>query len=307
MSPADTYPRDMIGYGRNPPHPRWPGEARIALSFAFNYECGAETHILHGDPSSEGVLNDVGAPAVPGQRVAPVDSVFEYGSRCGAWRWLRIMRDYGVRASFLASGMAIERNPDLAVAAVEDGHEMVGHGYRWISHHGMSVDQEREYIAMAVDSIRRITGTRPVGWLSGRAGGANTRQLLVEEGGFLYDRDCLNDELPYWTAVDGKQHLAVPYSFETNDMRFGVGGDWTTGDDFFCYMRDAFDVLYAEGETSPRMMTVALHERIIGRPARAAGLIRFLDHVRRHDKVWVATGDDIARHWVSHFPAPGSM
>lgn len=304
MDNPEPYPRDMIGYGRTPPHPQWPGGARIALQIALNYECGAETNILHGDASSEGALNDIGAPAVPGRRIAPVEGVFEYGSRCGAWRYLRIMRERGLKGSFLASGMAIERNPEIAIAAAEDGHEMVGHGYRWIDYHGVSEDQEREYIARAVDSIRRITGKRPTGWLSGRAGGANTRRLLVEEGGFTYDRDCLNDELPYWTAVNGKQHLCVPYSFETNDLRFGLGGDWVHGDDFFTYMRDAFDVLYAEGETQPKMLTVALHDRIIGRPARAAGLIRFLDHVLNHDKVWIATGDEIAQHWIKHFPAP---
>jgi peptidoglycan/xylan/chitin deacetylase (PgdA/CDA1 family) len=251
-------------------------------------------------------MNDVGAPAVPGKRIAPVEAIFEYGSRCGAWRFLRIMDERKLNFSFLASGMAIERNPDIAIAAAESGNEMVGHGYRWIDHHQVSIEQEREYIRMNIDAIQRITGQRPTGWLSGRAGGVNTRKLLVEEGGFTYDRDCLNDELPYWTRVDGKPHLCVPYSFETNDLRFALGGDWVTGDDFFIYMRDAFDVLYAEGETQPKMMTVALHDRIIGRPARAAGLLRFLDHVQKHDKVWIATGDEIARHWMKHFPAPGS-
>jgi peptidoglycan/xylan/chitin deacetylase (PgdA/CDA1 family) len=304
MADDDHYPRDMIGYGRSPPHPQWPGKARIALQFALNYECGAETNVLHGDASSEGVLNDIGAPAVPGERIAPVEGVFEFGSRVGAWRFLRIMRDFEIKCSFLATGMAIERNPEIARVAAEEGHEMVGHGYRWISHHGMSVEQERQYIGKAVDSIRRITGKRPVGWLSGRSGGANTRRLLVEEGGFLYDRDCLNDELPYWTEVEGKQHLCVPYSFETNDLRFGLGGDWVTGEQFFIYMRDAFDLLYAEGETQPKMMTVALHDRIIGRPARAQGLVRFLEHVRKHDRVWLTTGEEVARHWMQHFPAP---
>jgi peptidoglycan/xylan/chitin deacetylase (PgdA/CDA1 family) len=217
---------------------------------------------------------------------------------------LRIMKDFGVRASFLATGMAIERNPNVARAAAEDGHEMVGHGYRWISHHGLSETEEAEYIVKCIAAIETITGVRPIGWLSGRAGTANTRKLLVREGGFVYARDCLHDELPYWTEVEGRQHLCVPYSFETNDMRFGVGGDWVNADDFFVYVRDAFDVLYAEGETQPKMMTVALHDRIIGRPARAAGLIRFLEHVKKHDRVWIATGQDIARHWIERFPAP---
>jgi peptidoglycan/xylan/chitin deacetylase (PgdA/CDA1 family) len=307
MRTDNAYPRDMIGYGRNPPHPQWPGDARIALQLALNYECGAETNILHGDASSEGALNDIGAPAVPGKRIAPVEGVFEFGSRCGAWRFLRIMDERRLRFSFLASGMAIERNPEIARAAAQNGHEMVGHGYRWIDHHSVSMDQERKFIAQAVDSINRITGQRPIGWLSGRAGGANTRQLLVEEGGFVYDRDCLNDELPYWVKVGGKAHLCIPYSFETNDLRFGVGGDWVQADDFYIYMRDAFDVLYAEGERQPKMMTVALHDRIIGRPARAAGLLRFLDHVQKHDRVWIATGAEIANHWMKNFPAPAEL
>jgi len=300
----DDYPRDMIGFGRTPPHPRWPGDARIALQIALNYECGAETNVLHGDATSEGALNDCGMPPVPGMRVPTVDAIFEYGSRVGAWRVLRILRDFDIRGCLLASGMAVERNPDLARAAVADGHEIVGHGYRWIDHSRMSEAEERAYIAKSVETLERVTGQRPIGWLSGRAGGVNTRRLLVEHGGFRYDRDCLNDELPYWTQVDGRQHLRVPYSFETNDLRFGIGGDWVNGEDFFIYMRDAFDLLYAEGATQPKMMTVSLHDRIIGRPARAAGLVRFLEHVRRHDRVWIATGAEIAEHWTNHFPPP---
>lgn len=296
-------PRDFVGYGRNPPDPGWPGGARIAVQIALNYEAGGEHNVLYGDAHSEGVLVDAPLPAVPGKRVPYVESAFEYGGRVGAWRLLRILRERRVRCSFLAVVQAIELNPEIAVAAVEDGHEIVGHGYRWIDYVDVPEAQEREMIARSVASIETITGARPVGWMSGRPS-MSTRKLLVEEGGFLYDRDSLGDELPYWTDVNGKPHLCVPYSYETNDLRCAYPADFVTSDDYFTYMRDAFDLLYEEGETQPKMLMLALHDRILGRPARAVGFARLLDHMLSRDRVWFARGDEIARHWIERFPPP---
>jgi peptidoglycan/xylan/chitin deacetylase (PgdA/CDA1 family) len=293
----------MIGYGRNPPDPHWPGRARIAIQLALNYEGGAESNILHGDPASEFALTDTGLPAYAGKRSAYTESSFEYGSRVGTWRLLRILRERHIKCSFLAVGMAIERNPAIAAAAHEDGHEMVGHGYRWIDYQSVSEAEERAHIARTVAAIQRIAGERPVGWMSGRPG-MNTRRLLAEEGGFLYDRDSLGDELPFWVEAAGKPFLCVPYSFEMNDKRCNDTAGFVTSEHFFTYMKDAFDVLYAEGAEHPRLMTMAIHDRIMGRPARAAGLMRFLDYALGHDRVWFARGDEIARHWIAHFPAP---
>jgi len=302
MAQSDTYPRDMVGYGEKPPHPHWPGDARVAIQIAFNYEGGAESSILHGDPASEFALTDTTFPAFEGKRSVLVESSFEYGTRVGAWRLLRILKERRIKCSLLAAGMAIERNPAIAVAAHSQGHEVIGHGYRWIDYNAVSEDVERESIRKTVECIKRITGERPVGWMTGRPS-VNSRRLLVEEGGFLYDRDSLSDELPFWTHVNGKSHLCVPYSYEMNDMRCNAIGGFITGEDIFIYLKDAFDVMYAEGETQPKIMTVAIHDRIMGRPARAAGFIRFLDHVQKHDRVWFARGDEIARHWIKHFPS----
>jgi allantoinase len=304
MTAASSYPRDLVGYGRNPPDPRWPSHARIAIQLALNYEGGGESNILHGDSASEFALTDTGLPAYAGKRSPYTESSFEYGSRVGTWRLLRILRERHIKCSFLAVGMAIERNTEIVTAAHEDGHEMVGHGYRWIDYQSVPEAEERDHIARTVAAIRRLTGERPVGWISGRPS-MDTRRLLVEEGGFLYDRDSLGDELPFWVEVGGKLHLCVPYSFEMNDKRFNDTAGFVTSDHFFAYLKDAFDVLYDEGADRPRMMTVAIHDRIMGRPARSAGLIRFLDYALSHDRVWFARGDEIARHWIEHFPAPG--
>ena len=298
-------PRDFVGYGRNPPHPRWPGDARIAVQVALNYEAGGERNVLHGDPHSEDVLADGPFGPYHGKRAPYVETEFEYGSRVGAWRLLRIMRERGVKCSFFAVVQAIEANPEIAQAAVEDGHEMVGHGYRWFDYQNIGIDEERVLIRRAVEGITRITGERPVGWMTGRPS-MDTRRLLVEEGGFLYDRDSLSDELPYWVKVDGKPHLCVPYSFETNDLRCTAFGDFVTSDDYFQYMKDAFDCLYEEGASQPKILSLALHDRLLGRPARAVGFARLLDYILGHDMVWIARGDEIARHWIANFPAPKS-
>lgn len=295
----NEYPRDLMGYGRRLPNPRWPGNARLALQIALNYEAGAELNLLHGDDRSEALLTDTGMPGVPGARSVLVESSFEYGSRRGVWRLLRLFEERGIKVSIFGVGMAVMRTPEVAQAMVEAGHEMVSHGWRWIDYQHVPEAVERDHIRRAVETITKVTGSRPRGWMTGRPS-PNTRRLLVEEGGFLYDRDALNDELPYWVKVGEKSHLVIPYSYETNDNRFNENAGFSTGDDFFAYMKAAFDVLYAEGEREPKMLSLGLHDRLIGRPARADGLARFLDYVGKHDKVWICRGIDIAGHWLNN-------
>ena len=301
MTPHDT--RDFAGYGAHPPHPRWPGGARIAVNFNLNYEGGGERSVDDGDPASESVLTDNGFPAYPGRRAPLTESVFEYGSRVGVWRLLRIFERFQVPISVLAVVRALERNPALVPALQAAGHEIVSHGWRWLDYCDVPEAVERQHIKDAVAGLAKLTGAPPRGWMTGRPG-SNTRRLLVEQGGFLYDRDSLNDELPYWLAVGGAPHLVIPYSFETNDNRFDQSHGWSSADDFFTYMRDCFDLLYDEGADAPKLMSIGLHDRLIGRPGRAVGLIKFLEHVRRHDAVWFCTGLDVAEHWRREFPPP---
>ncbi len=298
------YPRDLEGYGRHLPKADWPGGARIAVNICLNIEAGGERSILHGDTGSEGMLTDIGFPAVEGARSMLAESAFEYGPRRGAWRLLRLFRERGIKVSILGVAAALARTPELAAAFVEDGHEIVSHGYRWIDYQHVPEAEEREHIRLALDTLAEVTGQRPVGWMTGRPS-PNTRRLLVETGGLLYDRDTLNDELPYWVRVGDHNHLVIPYSYETNDNRFDGNAGFATAQQFFEYMRDAFDLLYAEGADEPRMISIGLHDRLIGRPARAVGLARLLDHIQAHDGVWFATGADIARHWIARYPAPG--
>jgi putative urate catabolism protein len=301
----DDYPRDLVGYGRELPDPRWPGGARLALQIAVNYEIGAESNILHGDDASEAALTDTPFGPLQGRRNWLVESAYEFGSRRGIWRLFDMLQQRGMKACLFGVVMALERNPEVARAFAEAGHEVVAHGYRWVDHSVLSEEEERARLRRAVEGIERIIGERPVGWMTGRPS-MRTRELVVEEGGFLYDRDALNDELPYWVQVHGRDHLVIPYSFECNDMRFGSEqGGFVTGRDFCDYLTDAFDLLYEEGATQPKLMTIGLHERTAGRPGRAHGLARFLDHVRAHDDVWVATGREIAEHWRREFP-PGT-
>jgi putative urate catabolism protein len=299
----DHRERDFAGYGEDPPHARWPGDARIAINFNLNYEGGGESSVEDGDLASESMLTDSGFPRYEGMRSPLAESVFEYGSRVGVWRLLRIFARFDVKVSVLAVVRALERNPELAAKLVASGHEVVSHGYRWIDYHAVPEATERAHIAQAVAGIERLTGARPRGWMTGRPG-PNTRRLLVEQGGFLYDRDALNDELPYWVAVGGAPHLVIPYSYETNDNRFNENSGFNTADDFFTYMKDCFDVLYQEGAERPKLMSIGLHDRLIGRPARAVGLVRFLDYVRGFERVWFCRGIDLAEHWQRNFP-PG--
>jgi putative urate catabolism protein len=299
---SDPYPRDMVGYGGNPPHPQWPDGARLALSMVLNYEEGGEACVLHGDPASEAYLHEVpGTPALVGERNLSIESIYEYGARAGFWRILRAFRERDMTLTVYAVGMAMERNPAAARAMVEAGFEVASHGWRWIDHHAMPEAEERVHIKRAIEAIERTTGSRPVGWYTGRDS-PNTRRLVVEEGGFLYDSDSYADDLPYWTEVGGRPHLVIPYTLDNNDMKFGLLHGFSHGEEFFRYLRDAFDVLYEEGARQPKMMSVGLHCRLVGRPGRTAALWRFLDYARSHDHVWITTRAQIARHWRQHHP-----
>jgi allantoinase len=304
---SDLYPRDLIGYGAHPPDPRWPGGARIAVQFVVNYEEGGEASILHGDAHAETYLQEVvGAPAIQGARNLQVESIYEYGSRAGFWRLMRLFKEFDMPVTVFAVAMALERHPDAAAAMLEAGHEIASHGWRWIDHQNMPEAEERAQICRAVEVLTRLTGAPPVGWYTGRLS-PNTRRLVAEHGGFLYDADAYNDDLPYWVAEAGKPHLVVPYTLDVNDMKFGTAQGFNQGDDFFTYARDAFDALYAEGATSPKMMSVGLHCRLIGRPGRVQGLRRFLEHVRVHQDAWVCRRVDIARHWIAEHPFAGTI
>ncbi|MEE2805300.1 MAG: allantoinase PuuE [Pseudomonadota bacterium] len=304
MQEQGTYPRDLTGYGPRPPSARWPGSARLALQFVVNYEEGGENAVIHGDSSSEAFLSEiVGAEPWPGQRHMSMESIYEYGARVGVWRLLDLFRQKQVPLTVFAVGMALERNPLVADVGLADGHEICAHGYRWIDYRDVPEAVEREHIERAVEVIKRLTGERPLGWYTGRTS-ENTRRLIVEEGGFLYDADSYADDLPYWTKVQDRWQLVVPYTLDNNDMRFATPQGFNTGEQFFTYLRDAFDALYEEGASTPRMMSVGLHCRLAGRPGRIRALERFIDYVLQFNQVWICRRIDIARHWQYHYPAP---
>lgn len=297
------YPRDMIGYGAVPPNPRWPDGARIAVQFVLNYEEGGENAVLHGDAASETFLSEIiGARAFEGQRHMSMESIYEFGSRRGVWRILDLFRERELPITLFAVAMAMERHPGVIEQALQDGHEIASHGYRWIDYADMPVDAEREHMQKAIEIHKRITGTRPLGWYTGRTS-ENTRQLVADDGGFLYDADDYSDDLPFWSKLVTKHpHLIVPYTLDANDMRFATPQGFNTADHFFHYLKDTFDTLYAEGETAPKMMSVGLHCRLIGRPGRFKALKQFVDYIGTHENVWVARREDIARHWHETFP-----
>ncbi len=300
------YPRNMIGYGANPPHANWPGQARIAVQFVLNYEEGAESSVLHGDKTSEQFLSEIIGAAAYESRHMSMESIYEYGSRAGVWRILREFERRQLPLTVFGVAMALERHPELVAALGELGHEIACHGWRWIHYQNVDETQEREHMRKAVEIFKRITGQVPAGWYTGRDS-PNTRRLVVEHGGFTYDSDYYGDDLPFWTNVtksDGKTvpHLVVPYAFDTNDMRFATAQGFNTGEDFFQYLRDAFDVLYAEGSETPKMLSIGMHCRLLGRPGRFLALQRFLDHIAKHDRVWVARRVDIAHHWAVNHP-----
>ena len=310
--PCD-YPRDLLGHGRNPPHTRWPGGARIALQFVLNYEEGAENCVLHGDPTSETFLSElIGAQAFE-MRHLSMESMYEYGSRAGAWRILREFDQRGLPLTVFGVAMALQRHPELTQAFVERGDEIACHGWRWIHHQHMSETRERRHIALATQIIRNLTnGQWPLGWYTGRDS-PNTKRLVADHGGFEYDSDYYGDDLPFWMPVvksDGStlQRLIVPYALDTNDMRFASMQGFNTGDHFYSYLKDAFDVLYEEGDPNgldrPKMLSIGMHCRLLGRPGRLRALQRFLDHVHQHEQVWITRRIDIARHWATVHPGP---
>jgi putative urate catabolism protein len=297
------YPRELIGYDAHPPHAAWPGGARIAVQIVLNYEEGSEYSIPDGDGFSETYLSEVpGASLGPGKRDLIVESIYEYGSRAGFWRLMRMFADRGIHVTIFGAALALERNPEAARAIAAAGHEVCSHGWRWVGFSDMPLEEERAQMHRAVASLTASIGERPLGWYCRYAPSENTRKLVVEDGGFLYDSDAYNDDLPYWTQVDGKPHLVIPYTLDANDMKFSVAPGFSAPSGFFEYLKDAFDVLYAEGAKTPKMMSVGLHTRLAGRPGRAAALGRFLDYVGEHQDVWVARRVDIARHWIEHFP-----
>jgi peptidoglycan/xylan/chitin deacetylase (PgdA/CDA1 family) len=292
--------RDFVGYGKNMPRIEWPGGARLAVSLVVNYEEGAEYSTLDGDPHHE-TNGEVPSPVPPGNRDLFNESLFEYGSRVGVWRLLDMFQRYQVRATFFCCALALERNPEVAGAIPAQGHEVCGHGYRWEEYHAMDIEAEREAMAKTVASLTRTTGERPVGWFTRYGPSLNTRHLVVAEGGFIYDSVAMNDDLPYYVSVQGRPWLVLPYSIETNDARFWRGGLVSTND-FYAYLQDTFDCLYEEGVTHPKMMSVGLHCRIAGRPARSRAVEQFLRYAHTLPGVWFARRDEIARWWLERYP-----
>ncbi|NCF63219.1 MAG: allantoinase PuuE [Gammaproteobacteria bacterium] len=298
----EIYPRDLAGYGPNPPNPRWPGGARLALQVVLNYEEGGENCVLHGDSWSEAFLSEIiGADARKGVRHMSMESIYEYGSRVGVWRLKRLFDRYRVPVTVFAVGMAVERYSEPVKALHDAGHEICSHGYRWIDYQYVDEEVEREHIQRAIEAIENAVGERPLGWYTGRSS-PNTRRLVVGEGNFLYDADAYNDDLPYWTFEFGKPHLVVPYTLDVNDMRFATSQGFNSGEQFYQYLKDSFDVLYAEGENAPRMMSLGLHCRLAGRPGRIAALERFFRYIRTFEDLWLCRRIDIARHWHENHP-----
>ena len=306
------YPRDLIGYGRQPPHPRWPGGARIALQFVLNYEEGGENAVLHGDPASEQFLSEMFNPAAFAARHMSMEGIYEYGSRAGVWRLLREFERRGLPLTIFGVSMALQRHPELTAAFRQLGHEIACHGWRWISYQNLDEATEREHMRIGMEIITELTGERPVGWYTGRDS-PNTHRLVADYGGFEYDSDYYGDDLPFWMQVrktDGSvvPQLIVPYTLDTNDMRFSSAQGFAQGEDFFTYLKDAFDVLYAEGDPhgadAPKMLSIGMHCRLLGRPGRMRSLQKFLDHVQGHTQVWICRRIDIARHWREVHPFP---
>nr|WP_231922148.1 allantoinase PuuE [Serratia ficaria] len=295
-----------MGYGGRPPHAGWPGGARIAVQFVLNYEEGAENNVLHGDAGSEQFLSDiVGAASYPDRHMS-MDSLYEYGSRAGFWRIHQEFQRRALPLTVFGVAMALARNPQVVQAIKEADYDVVSHGWRWIHYQQMDEVSERQHMRQAIATLRELFGQAPIGWYTGRDS-PNTRRLLVEQGGFLYDSDYYGDDLPFWTEVrcatgESRPHLIVPYTLEANDMRFASPQGFNTGEQFFTYLKDSFDVLYAEGETSPKMLSIGMHCRLLGRPGKFRALQRFLDYIQRHDRVWICRRQDIAEHWAEHHP-----
>ena len=297
-------PRNFVGYGANPPNPKWPDNARLAINFVINFEEGSEYSILDGDSINDSALTELGSynPGIEGRDLA-AESMFEYGTRAGFWRVLRAFQERNLPLTVFGCALALERHPPAAQAIKEAGYDICCHGWRWENHYDLTLEQERENISKAVASLEKTIGERPFGWYCRYGPSVNTRTLLIEEGGFLYDSDAYNDDLPYWVDHNEKQHLVVPYTLSNNDAKFGLGS-FSIANDFNEYLRDCFDVLYREGETHPKMMSIGLHLRLIGHPARIIGLERFLDYLMTFNDVWVCRRLDIAKHWIATYPDP---
>lgn len=301
MSMSD-YPRDLRGYGAQVPNANWPGGARIAVQVVMNYEEGGENCVLHGDAGAETFLSEiVNAPTIEGARHMSMESIYEYGSRAGVWRLLRLFEKYDIPVTVFAVAHALKRYPEMGKIFVGKGHEVCSHGLKWINYQNVPEDVERAHIKEAVRIIKDVTGEAPLGWYTGRTS-PNTRRLIAEHGGFLYDADDYSDDLPFWSRVEGTPHLVIPYTLDVNDMRFASVQGFNSGDQFFTYLRDSFDALYAEGEDTPKMMSIGLHCRLVGRPGRIRALERFFDYAKSFDHVWFCRRVDIARHWREHHP-----
>ena len=299
----NSYPRDMTGYGQNSINPKWPNNAKVAVQFVLNYEEGGENCILHGDNASEAFLSEiVGAKPYEGVRHMSMESLYEYGSRVGVWRILRLFKEFDIPITVFAVALAIARNKELANYLVEHNYDICAHGFRWIDYQYVDENTERDHIKDCISMLTEFLGKRPEGWYTGR-NSPNTRRLIIEEGGFLYDSDSYDDDLPYWeNSFDTeKKHLIIPYTLDVNDMRFASPQGFNSGDQFFNYLKDSFDALYKEGETSPKMMSVGMHARILGRPGRIMAMRRFLEYIKTFDNVWLCSRRDIADHWYNNF------
>ena len=299
---TEAYDRDLIGYGQNPPQANWPGGARIAVQFVVNYEEGSESCVLHGDDASEAFLSEIiGAVPFKGTRHKSMESIYEYGSRAGFWRLHRLFTDRGLPVTVFGVAMALQRNPDAVAAMLEANWEIASHGYRWIDYSFTDIEMERQHLLTAIQIHEDVTGSKPKGWYLGRDS-PNTRKLILQEADFLYDSDSYADDLPYWVNTKGKPHLVIPYTLDNNDMRFATKQGFNSGEQFFTYLKDSFDTLYGEGAEQPKMMSIGLHCRLVGRPGRFAGLVRFLDYIQQHDQVWICRREEIARHWFKEHP-----
>ena len=296
-----VYPRDLIGYGANPPHPKWPGNARVAVQFVLNYEEGGENCVLHGDSHSEIFLSEIiGAQAYPDRHLS-MESIYEYGSRAGFWRLHRLFTQANIPVTVFGVTMALERHPEAVKAMLDAYWEIASHALRWIHFQDMDINEERAQIEESVIRHKALTGKAPAGWYTGRTS-PNTLALIAERDDILYCADSYADDLPYYDTHYSKPLLMVPYTLDTNDMRFATPQGFNSGEQFFTYLKDAFDVLYEEGQDAPKMLSIGLHNRIIGRPARFAALKRFVEYVQSHEQVWCCTREQIAQHWAEHFP-----
>ena len=297
---SKKYPRDMIGYGSKEPRVTWPNNAKLALQIVLNYEEGAENNVLHGDKHSETFLSEIiGAQAIKDRHIN-MESLYEYGSRSGFWRLHKLFQEKKIPITIFGVGMALEKNPEVCKAIKESDYEVASHGWRWIDYQNISKSVEKKHMQLAIKTIKKIFGQRPLGWYTGRCS-PNTRDLVFEDGGFLYDSDSYSDDLPYWEIRNNKKQLIIPYTLDNNDMRFATNQGFNTGDHFFTYLKDSFDALYEEGKTNPKMMSVGLHCRLVGRPGRVQSLKKFLDYILKHNDVWICKRIDIAKHWIKNY------